>query len=64
MTSDRTKPLAPSKAGILPKGLTLAYSADWLKAAVELASVRTSSRSKSLLFAATRTAMVRPFSYT
>ena len=53
MASDRTKPFAPSKAGILPVGLSLVYSADWLKAAVELASVLTSSSSKSLLLAAT-----------
>lgn len=64
MTSDRTKPLAPSKAGILPEGFSLVYSADLLNSALELGSVRTNSRSKSLLFAATRTAMVRPFSYT
>lgn len=62
MTSDKTKPLAPSNAGILPKGLSLVYSGDWLNEADELGSVLTNSSSKSLLFAATRTAMVRPFS--
>lgn len=63
MASDRAKPLAPSKAGTLPKGLSLVYSAELLKAAVESASVLTSSSSKSLCLAATRIAMVRGLSY-
>lgn len=63
MTSDRAKPLAPSKAGILPRGLSLVYSAELLKEALLLASVLTNSRSKPLCFAATRIEMVRGFSY-
>lgn len=62
ITSERVKPLAPSKAGILPVGLSLRYSALVLNSAAELASVLTSSKSRSLCLAATRMEMVRPLS--
>lgn len=63
MASDRVKPLAPSKVGILPRGESLRYSALALKVAALLASVLTNSKSRSLCLAATRMERVRPLSW-
>lgn len=63
MASVRTKPFAPTKVGILPRGLSFWYSADLLNSAFTLPSVGTTSRSRPLLLAATRIGMVRGLSW-
>lgn len=58
MDSVRTKPFAPTKVGILSKGLSFKYSAFPVEGVVS-----TSSRSSSFALAITRGAIVRGLCY-